>query len=108
MHIFSYSPRRGTPAAEYSYQVSADVKKERSSQMLTLGKESLSSYNARYLGKTLEVLVEQSSGGNWSGYTDTYIKVYIKNSQDLANRLVSVKLLELKTDGLRGELVKSQ
>lgn len=108
MHIFPYSPRRGTPAAEYPYQVPADVKKERSGQMLTLGKETLASYNSRYLGKTLEVLVEQSSGGNWSGYTDTYIKVYIKNSQDLANRLVLVKLLELKADGLKGELVKSQ
>lgn len=108
MHVFPYSTRPGTAAAVIPEQVPSDIKKERSLQMLALGKDSLLRYNSAFVGQILDVLVEQSAGESWSGYTDTYIKVYIKSSQDLTNRLLRVKLLELRNDGIKGELVKSQ
>jgi threonylcarbamoyladenosine tRNA methylthiotransferase MtaB len=108
MHVFPYSARRGTPAAVFSGQVAAEIKKDRCNQLLVLGKETLSAYNSRFLGKTQNVLVEQNSRGICSGYTDTYIKVYIKNSDDLTNCIFPVRLLELKADGMKGEVFKPE
>ncbi len=79
------------------------VKKQRSRRMLDLAEESARDFRQEYLGKTLEVLFEQESGGIWSGLTGNYIKVYIKSADDLTNKLCTVKLSEIYRDGVWGE-----
>ncbi len=104
-HVFSYSARSGTAAAGMPKQIPPLVKKLRSIQMIELGQTSLEKYNGRFSGTDQEVLFEQLSGESWSGYTDTYIRVYIKNTQNLANRLMKVRLLGLMGEGLEGQLL---
>lgn len=103
IHVFAYSPRSGTQAAQLPQQVSDQVKKERRQQMLTLARESARNFNQRFLGKTMPVLWEKPSGGVWSGLTDNYIKVYTQSNEDLTNKLLPVKLIEIRRDGVWGE-----
>ncbi len=106
MHIFSYSPRKGTAAAQMSGQITPSEKKMRSDKMLALAKNSLQNYHRRFLDTCQEVLFEQNSHGLWSGYTDTYIKVYAKSNIDLTNRLWRVKLTGIHKDGIQGEIIE--
>ena len=73
--------------------------------MLALAKESAQKFSQRFLCKVMPVLWEKQSHGIWAGLTDNYIKVYTKSSNDLTNKLLSVKLVEVSGDGLRGEIV---
>jgi len=102
VHVFSYSLRRGTEAARMDNQVGAQVKKQRSRQMLALARESAKNFYQRFLGRTMPVLWEQKTGGVWSGLTGSYIKVYTRDKQDLTNQLVPVRLKAIRDDGLWG------
>jgi threonylcarbamoyladenosine tRNA methylthiotransferase MtaB len=104
IHVFSYSRRSGTEAAWLPHQVSDKVKRERSRRMLALAEESNRNFSRRFLGRVMTVLFEQRSGGVWSGLTGNYIKVYAKSSEDLTGKLVPVKLVEVRGDGVWGEL----
>jgi threonylcarbamoyladenosine tRNA methylthiotransferase MtaB len=107
IHVFPYSPRPGTAAATMAGQVAEKMKKERSSRMLALAKESAATFHKKYLGKTLEALFEQQSNGVWSGLTGNYIKVYIKSTEDLTGCLTSVRLAKLYRDGVWGEIPRT-
>ena len=104
IHVFPYSPRRGTEAAGMGQQVADRVKKQRCQQMLELAEESARNFRQRFLGRTLPVLWEKRSGGVWSGFTGNYIKVYTRSRDDLTNELVPAKLVELEKDGVWGEV----
>jgi threonylcarbamoyladenosine tRNA methylthiotransferase MtaB len=102
IHVFPYSPRQETEAAHMPHKVSDRVKKERSQKMLALAKKSVQNFSQRFLGKTMTVLWEKRSNRLWSGHTDNYIKVYTKSSEDLTNKLLPVKLEEVRDDGVWG------
>ena len=74
--------------------------------MLSLAQTSRQNFQRRFLGGAHEVLFEQKIGGLWSGYTDTYIRAYVKGDLDLTNRLLPVKFIGLKGDGVRGEIIE--
>ncbi len=107
IHVFPYSPRQGTQAARMPQQVETQLKKERSQRMLALAKESAQNFSQQFSDKSMLVLWEkQSRDGVWSGHTDNYIKVYTKTSNDLANKLLPVKLAKVYGDGVRGVIEK--
>ena len=103
IHVFPFSSRPGTEAADMPQQVPTDVKKQRGQQMLALAKESALSFRKRFLFRTMNVLWEQQSGGVWSGLTGNYIKVYARNDKDLTNRILPVEFEKLYRDGVWGE-----
>ncbi len=103
IHVFPYSRRPGTEAAEMPNQVGGKVKKERVQKMLALAGESARNFRQRFLGRTMPVLWEQKSGGAWSGYTGNYIKVYARSGEDLTNQLKPVKLESIYKDGVWGK-----
>ena len=84
-------------------QVEAQIKKQRSQRMLALAKESAHNFSQQFLGKTMLVLWEKKTDGVWSGYTDNYIKVYTRSNKVLTNKLLPVKLMEVREDGVWGE-----
>ncbi len=94
IHVFSYSPRPGTRAADMPQQVDDRVKRERSRRMLALGRACVRNFRKGFLGKTMLVLWEKESGGVWSGLTDNYIRAYTKSDEDLTNQLLPVELAE--------------
>ncbi|OGN95280.1 MAG: tRNA (N(6)-L-threonylcarbamoyladenosine(37)-C(2))-methylthiotransferase MtaB [Chloroflexi bacterium RBG_13_51_18] len=104
IHVFPFSPRPSTEAAAMPHQVSDAVKKERSNLMLALSEESVKAFQERFIGRTLDVLWEQQSGGVWSGLTGNYIKVYARSRDVLTNLITPVRLTKLYRDGVYGEI----
>ncbi|MBA7478339.1 Threonylcarbamoyladenosine tRNA methylthiotransferase MtaB [subsurface metagenome] len=104
IHVFTYSPRQGTQAANFPNQVTAQVKKQRSQRMLALADESALNFRQQFLCQVMPVLWEQKTSGTWSGYTPNYIKVYTESEKDLTNALLPVKLVEIYKDGVWGEI----
>ena len=93
IHVFSYSPRSGTVAAGMAGQIPDKVKKERSQKMLALAEESAFKFRENFAGEAMDVLWEkQTNDGDWSGITGNYIRVFAKSSDDLSNKLQSVKV----------------
>jgi len=107
IHVFPYSPRQETQAAQMPNQIGDKVKKQRSEKMLALAEESAQKFNRQFLGKTMTVLWEKQSGdGIWSGHTDNYIKVYTRSDEDLTNKLLPVRLVEAYKDGVWGKMIE--
>jgi threonylcarbamoyladenosine tRNA methylthiotransferase MtaB len=107
IHVFPYSPRRETEAARMPHQVADKIKRQRSQKMLTLAEESAHNFHRQFLGKTMPILWEKQSDGTWSGFTANYIRVYTESSEDLTNKLVPVKLVEIRGDGVQGTIANS-
>jgi threonylcarbamoyladenosine tRNA methylthiotransferase MtaB len=102
IHVFPYSPRQETQAARMPNQVADKVKRERSERMLALAEEVAQNFRQQFLGKTMSVLWEKQTNGIWSGLTDNYIKVYTRSNEDLTNKLLPVRLVEIRRDGVWG------
>lgn len=107
MHIFKYSPREGTIAAKMTNQIDGNIKEERSNKLIELSNRNEKEYNESYIGKCVDVLFEEEKDGVWSGYTKNYVRVFYKSSENLENKIVSVKIsetYELRIDGLNIKL----
>ena len=95
-HIFKYSRRSGTKAAVMPDQVSEQVKAERSAVMIGLGERKRAAYEKRYVGREVEVLVEEDADLDGRcvqvGHTKEYIKVALESNEDLKNRIVKVRI----------------
>ncbi len=104
-HIFRYSSRPGTPAAEIRDQVPEEEKESRSHELAALCRETQQRYISRYLGKRLNVLVEgkEKDGGLLGGYTENYIKAVFTGGSHLVGTVASVRLIEPTSDGAIAE-----
>lgn len=94
MHVFKYSPRKGTVAAKMKEQISPEIKEERSNKLIELSNENEIEFLEKYIGKDLEVLFEsKTQEGYIEGHTTNYIKVKTKN-EGLENTIKNVKILK--------------
>lgn len=106
MHIFKYSPRKGTKAAEMGDQVSPQVKHERSDKLIQLNKENFEKFASRMVGKEFEVLFEQEIGENrYEGLTPNYLKTIVTSNEDICGKVLTVKITEVKDEYIEGILV---
>lgn len=94
MHVFKYSPRKGTKAAEMKNQIPGDVKELRSKKILELSDNNEIRYLDSYIGKEVEVLFEEFDGKFYKGHTANYIMVKLKSEEDLSNKIKMVKITE--------------
>ena len=99
MHIFKYSPRKGTLASNMPNQIDGKVKEKRSQKLIELSNKNQENYNKIYFTKPQEVLFEEKKDGMWSGYTSNYIKILIKSNENLENKLILVKPEEIIKEG---------
>lgn len=99
MHVFQYSPRKGTRAAVMPNQISGNIKEARSKKLIELSNENQKMYNQQLVGKDVEVLFEDREVENgityFRGHTQNYILVKYKTDENLENTLKKVKILEL-------------
>jgi len=101
IHVFPYSKRPKTAAAEMEEQVGDKARKERRDKILALAERGSNSFIERFSGQVVKVLWEQKKGGYFSGLTGNYIRVYSKSDKDLANRITEVTLGEVFRGGVR-------
>jgi threonylcarbamoyladenosine tRNA methylthiotransferase MtaB len=95
IHIFTYSKREGTKAASLANQVEAAIKKERSKQLHMLAQSMRQKLLTEQIGNKHAVLWEtRNEDGSWSGYTENFIRVALKNNtQELENKITEIKIV---------------
>lgn len=95
-HIFKYSRREGTKAAEMDNQVPEHIKAERSSILIALGEENRRKYIQEYKGREAEVLIEEQAVYNgkkvWTGHTKEYMKIALEDDRNLQNCIIKVQI----------------
>ena len=105
MHVFAFSPRRGTAAAAMQGKVDTKVIKQRSKVLRELDAGLQRKFRQQFIGETMTVLIENGPGQP-HGRAERYFMVYLKNPAQAAktNDLVTVMLLENSESGVIGEL----
>ncbi|HZX21385.1 MAG TPA: tRNA (N(6)-L-threonylcarbamoyladenosine(37)-C(2))-methylthiotransferase MtaB [Clostridia bacterium] len=108
IHVFKYSPRKGTPAAGYKNQIDGVTKHHRSEKLIELGKQLKRDYYTMFIGENREVLFETLSKkveGYIEGYTDNYLKVLASSDGITEGELSVVNLKELKRGYILAEKI---
>jgi len=108
IHVFKYSPRKGTPAAEYENQIKPEEKEKRSQLMLALSDNLEKQYFQSYIGREMEVLYEQElhdKVGYIEGLTKNYIRVMSKGSIELKGSLKATKLEKIEGSLFQGNII---
>ncbi len=93
MHIFKYSPRKGTKAEAMKNQIHGDIKEIRSKRLLELSDKNEIEYLDEYIGKEVDVLFEEKDGEYYKGHTSNYIMVKLKTIENLENKIIKVKII---------------
>ena len=105
MHVFPYSARQGTPAAQMPGQVPKALREERARTLIAAGTEMARAYREGQIGKTVEVLVEEIDGdGTAHGYTAQYIACGLRNGK--IGEICSVRVTGTDAEGLMGEILQ--
>ena len=102
MHIFPYSIRPGTPAADM-VQVPKAVKEDRARRAAAVAAEMHRDYLATCVGRTYPVLFEQPRGGKFFGHAPNYMEV-LADGEDLHNVVKNVRVTSTDGDVLFGEI----
>ncbi|MBK9734904.1 MAG: tRNA (N(6)-L-threonylcarbamoyladenosine(37)-C(2))-methylthiotransferase MtaB [Saprospiraceae bacterium] len=93
IHVFTYSERKNTPAAEMGNAVPMDVRRKRNEMLRILSQKKKMAFSLPYLGTVREVLFENiKEDGMMSGYTDNYIKVILPLDGSMINKIAPVCL----------------
>ena len=104
MHVFKYSPRKGTVAAKMPNQIDGNKKEKRSNLLIELSNKNELAYNQAYLGKTVVVLLEDREKEYIKGHTTNYMVVKVKTEKELENTIQNVKIIKLDDMELIGEI----
>jgi threonylcarbamoyladenosine tRNA methylthiotransferase MtaB len=103
LHVFKYSPRKGTVAAKMKNQIDSTVKEKRSHKLIELSNECEIEFLDRYVGKELKVLFEKQDGEYTKGHTTNYLVVKAKETE-LENQIKDVKIVSRDNLELIGEM----
>ena len=95
LHVFPYSERKGTASSKMSNKVDGHEKKERARRLIETSKDLEINYMKKYLGKTVEVLVEEIKDGYSYGHTGNYLYCKIKGEYP-HNEIISVEVKDIK------------
>lgn len=105
MHIFKYSKRTGTKAAEMPFQVDGLIKEERSKKLIELNNALEVEFMEKFIGREMRVLYEEAISGKentYVGYTENYIKVITESDENLEGKIVPTKLVAVKQENMVG------
>ena len=95
LHVFKYSPRRGTVAEKMPNQIDGNKKEERSNKLIELSNSTENKHNQSYIGKTVKVLFEEFEDGFLKGHTTNYMMVKVAGSEEQLGKFVN-KILDVK------------
>lgn len=107
VHVFPYSRRSGTVAADMAEQVPGDVKKDRVRRLLALSKELETKYMKKFIGKTLPVLMEVNRTDYSLGHTSNYLLVKVPGEYQ-SEDLVDVTITDVSYPYCLGEVSRSE
>ncbi len=109
-HVFAYSKRQGTPAADYQNQVPDEVKKERSARLIAECASVRDGILERVVNekKPLSCIIESRDGPCCTAHSDSYIEVRVESEEELFGKIVSVIPLSHKNGIVYGKIEKQK
>ncbi len=106
LHVFPFSRRPGTPAAEMARQIPGPQAKARAARLRALGEEKHRQFAQQFIGQTLEVVVEGGSVESLRrGLTRNYLTVLFEGGEGMEGRCLDVQITEWTPEGLKGNLM---
>lgn len=105
MHIFKFSPREGTKAAQMLEQINPNTKNLRSEVLLGLASKHKAEFEKKMIGSTTKVLFETKHGDEYEGHTDNYVKVFVKSPIDLIGKIYEIEIINLSDHKLYGKII---
>lgn len=104
VHVFPYSRRAGTAAADLPGQAAEAVKAERARRMAEAAAAAECAFRQRFIGRTLPVLFEQcGQDGVWKGFAPNYLPVQARAGENLHGRILPVRITGINENGCVGE-----
>jgi threonylcarbamoyladenosine tRNA methylthiotransferase MtaB len=107
LHVFPYSPRKGTPAARLPDQIDPTTKKTRGARLRELGGRKADAFRRRYVGETLQVLFEgrrEAETGFLQGVSDNYIRVFAPGPDGSRDQIRDTRITGIEGDRAIGEI----
>ena len=98
LHVFPYSKRENTKAANMKNQIDGNIKKERVRELINLSNDLKNEYYSKFINKTDDLLVETFNNGILTGHLSNYGKVKLEGKKEDVNKIIKVKLLDYKED----------
>lgn len=101
LHVFPFSPRKGTPAFHFNPKVPSDIIKERCARMRSLDREKRNAFIASNQGRTLRALVqhqEDKQSGMLKAVTANYLTILVDKKQDLKGKIVDLAYEQCDSD----------
>ena len=105
VHIFPYSKRKGTKAAEMLYQISKEEKKQRAKILKKVAEETNFNFLKTQKGKTLKVLFETKYNETFTGYSENYSPVKVPCKHNICGKIRNVIIKEVEKNILKGEII---
>ena len=103
VHVFPYSERKGTKSERLPNKIPTNIKKDYVKRLIELSKELEIEYASKFIGKELEILVEQTKDGFSYGHTSNYLNVKVKGNLP-HNELIKVKITSNDYPNVIGEI----
>jgi len=103
IHVFPYSKREGTKAANMDGQISNDIKKDRARRLIKIDEELQLKYNQKFIGKTVNVLIEEIEKNMSIGHTENFLKVEINQTLE-PNKTYTITINKIYNDKVIGKL----
>ena len=103
VHVFPYSERKGTKSERLPNKIPSNIKKDYVKRLIELSKELEIEYASKFIGKELEILVEQTKDDFSYGHTSNYLNVKVKGKLP-HNELIKVKITSVDYPNVIGEI----
>lgn len=108
-HVFKYSPRKGTKAADMENQIDGNIKEKRSKILIDLSNKNEEEFNKKFINSKMDVLIEKEvkeKEGIFEGYTRNYIKIEVPcTCSDITGKIVDIKIIEANGELAKAELI---
>ncbi len=114
VHVFPYSPKKGTPAATFEEQIPKNIKDERCNKLIKLSNRLADDFMGTFVGKVVEVLFESSVGSSvdsseenaiYEGFSTNYITVRAESDTDVVNSVLPVRITRIEDGYAFGEIL---
>jgi len=109
LHVFPFSPRKGTAAAKFPDQVNQSIIKERAMRLRELGKEKREGFHRSCMEKEFLVLAKgwhSTKKGMIEGISDNYLNIMFPSPRFIKNSLLTVRVMETGKEGVTGRVVE--
>lgn len=106
MHVFKYSPRKGTKAAVMPNQIDGNIKEDRSKKLIEMSNKNEIEKNNSYIGNKVKVLFEEKDGDFIKGHTTNYMTVKVKSdNEEIENKILEVEITNVEKLELIGKIL---